>query len=951
MAVKSVMGDAAYTLIYEPSTSTKFTVNEFKTQLEKGDDESKIVTMRNILITMINSDPMSELLMHVIRYVMPSKNKDLKKLLYFYWEICEKYDSEGKLRHEMILVCNAIQRDLQHPNEFIRGNTLRFLNKLKEPELLETLVPNCRVCLEHRHAYVRKNAVFAIYSIYKVSDHLIPDAPELIHDFLNVESDATCRRNAFVCLSNLNREASLAYIQEQPLDSLDPLIQLAIIEFIRKDALQYSDLKSQYLQIVTSLLDISNTAVAYEAATTLSVLSSSPVAAKNAASKFVELAIKESDVNVKLIALERINELHFENEGVLDDICLDILKVLSTPSVDVRNKAIEIGLKLVSSKNVDDVIKLFKKELQKTASSNEDKNAEYRQSLINAIHSIAIKFHEIAASVVDLLLEFIGELNTTSASEVITFVKQVIEKYPDLRTNIISKLLVSLSNVKSGKVYRSSLWILGEYCFEESDIQLAWKHIRNSIGEIPILASEQKLNGADENGDVEEIKSAGKTGPKILADGTYATESALDTPEEKKLSTGKHSKTPIRSLILDGDFYLASVLSSTLVKLILRLNKVSERKDLINALKAEAMLIMVSILRVGETSYVKKRIDEDSSERIMSCVRFLSEGETDIKVLEEAFLDDTLTVFKQQIEEKLSKDLSSVDISNLKIENVDEPITFRQFSNKDTKVVDENDKELSAVQDGSKQKEDLSSRLNKIVQLTGFSDPVYAEAYVKVHQFDVTLDVLIVNQTTTTLRNLSVEFAALGDLKVIDKPTSANIAPHGFHRVQTTIKVSSADTGVIFGNIVYDGQHADESTIVILSDVHIDILDYIKPATCSETQFRKMWNEFEWENKISVNSTLSSLKEYLDELLKGTNMNNLTPGAVIGDCQFLSANLYSKSTFGEDALANLCIEKSAEGPITGHVRIRSKGQGLALSLGDKVATVARKNNNIAVAQV
>lgn len=935
---------AAYSLVYEPSTAPKWTSNEFKTQLEKGDDESKMVTMRNILITMINSNPMPELLMHIIRYVMPSKNKELKKLLYFYWEICEKYDAEGKLRHEMILVCNAIQRDLQHPNEFIRGNTLRFLNKLKEPELLETLVPNCRVCLEHRHAYVRKNAVFAIYSIYKVSEHLIPDAPELIMDFLSVENDPTCRRNAFVCLSNLNRDATLTYIQDQLLESLDPSIQLVIIEFIRKDALQYAELRPQYLQLVTSMLESSNTAVAYEAATTISVLSSSATAIKSAASKFVELAVKESDINVKLITLERISDLHVENEGVLDDICLEVLKVLSSPSIEVRNKALEIGLKLVSSKNVEDFIKLLKKELQKTTSSNEDKTNEYRQALISAIHVIAIKFHEIAASVVDLLLEFMGELSTTAASEVITFVKQVIEKYPDLRTNIINRLVLSLANVKSGKVYRGSLWILGEYSFDESDIQSTWKHIRSNIGEIPILAAEKKLNGVPDEEDEENVESSGSKGPKILADGTYATESAFEESSNAAKSA-KHLKTPIRSFILDGDFYLASVLASTLVKLILRLNMVSERKDLINALKAEAMLIMVSILRVGDSSFVKKKIDEDSSERIMSCIRFLSENQTDIKLLEEAFLDDTVKAFRNQMEE-ITEGIAGV--TPLVIEEVDQPISFRQLTNNDTKVVDSNEQELDAVQIGTKPKDDLSSRLNKIVQLTGFSDPVYAEAYVKVHQFDVTLDVLIVNQTTTTLRNLSVEFAALGDLKVIDKPTSNNIAPHGFHRVQTTIKVSSADTGVIFGNIVYDGQHADQSTIVILSDVHIDILDYIKPATCTEAQFRKMWNEFEWENKISVNSTLPTLKAYLDELLQGTNMNNLTPGAIIGDCQFLSANLYSKSTFGEDALANLCIEKSADGPIVGHVRIRSKGQGLALSLGDKVAAVARKTGGAAV---
>lgn len=910
--------------------------------------------MRNILITMINSDPMPELLMHIIRYVMPSKDKELKKLLYFYWEICEKYDSEGKLRHEMILVCNAIQRDLQHPNEFIRGNTLRFLNKLKEPELLETLVPNCRSCLEHRHAYVRKNAVFAIYSIYKVSDHLIPDAPELILDFLNIENDATCRRNAFVCLSQLNREASLLYIQEQQLESLDPLIQLAIIEFIRKDALQHNELRQQYLQIVTALLDFGNTAVAYEAATTLSVLSSSPASVKNAANKFVELAIKESDINVKLIALERISELHSENEGVLDDVCLDILKVLSSPSVDVRNKAIEIGLKLVSSKNVEDVIKLLKKELQRTTNSNEDKTTEYRQALISAIHSIAIKFHEIASSVVDLLLEFIGELNTSAATEVITFVKQVIDKYPDLRTNIINRLLVSLSNVKSGKVYRGSLWILSEYCIEEPDVQATWKHIRTNIGEIPILGAEKKANGFEAEEDDLEAKSENRsaTKPKVLADGTYATESAYDEPKkDSTVASSKHYKTPIRSFILDGDFYLASVLASTLVKLLLRLNKLSGRKDLLNALKAEAMLIMVSILRVGESSFVKKKIDEDSSERIMSCIRFLSEEETNVKLLEDAFLDSTIEAFHQQVDGQVEAEIEKLSSTHLNAEQVDDPIAFRQFSNKDAKVIGDDEKELMAVQGGSTQKEDLSSRLNKIVQLTGFSDPVYAEAYVKVHQFDVTLDVLIVNQTTTTLRNLSVEFAALGDLKVIDKPSSSNIPPHGFHRTQTTVKVSSADTGVIFGNIVYDGQHADQSTIVILSDVHIDILDYIKPATCTEAQFRKMWNEFEWENKISVNSSLPTLKEYLDELLKSTNMNNLTPGSIIGDCQFLSANLYSRSTFGEDALANLCIEKSVDGPIVGHVRIRSKGQGLALSLGDKVAAVARKNSNIAVTEV
>jgi coatomer subunit beta len=49
---------------------------------------------------------------------------------------------------------------------------------------------------------------------------------------------------------------------------------------------------------------------------------------------------------------------------------------------------------------------------------------------------------------------------------------------------------------------------------------------------------------------------------------------------------------------------------------------------------------------------------------------------------------------------------------------------------------------------------------------------------------------------------------------------------------------------------------------------------------------------------------------------------------------------------GEDALANLSIEKEGDdGPVTGFVRIRSRSQGLALSLGslkglNKVGEVA-----------
>ncbi|KAF7868367.1 hypothetical protein EAF04_004899 [Stromatinia cepivora] len=953
--------EQSYSLVHQDNAADVPTMSDLRTQLEKGTDESKVETMKRILTVMLNGDPMPQLLMHIIRFVMPSKYKPLKKLLYFYYEICPKLDASGKLKQEMILVCNGIRNDLQHPNEYIRGNTLRFLCKLRESELIEPCLAPTKACLEHRHAYVRKNAVFAVASIFQHSESLIPDAPELIAAFLETESDHTCKRNAFAALVSISHEKALAYLSSvfDGIPNADELLQLVELEFIRKDAVQNSQNKARYLRLIFDLLEAGASTVVYEAASSLTALTNNPVAVKAAASKFIELSIKEADNNVKLIVLDKVDLLRQKNEGVLDDLTMEILRVLSSPDIDVRKKALDLALEMVSSKNVEDVVLLLKKELSKTVDQEYEKNAEYRQLLIHSIHQCAIKFSEVAESVVDLLMDFIADFNNTSAVDVISFVKEVVEKFPKLRPSIVERLVSTLSEVRAGKVYRGALWIVGEYSLEANDIRDAWRRIRASLGEIPILASEQRLldeaTDGQEPKEPEQINGHSKAAPtgsrRVLADGTYATESALTSQSAvtAKLEAVKAAqKPPLRQLILDGDYYLASVLSSTLTKLVMRHSEISSDTARTNALRAEAMLIMISIIRVGQSQFVKAPIDEDSVDRIMSCVRSLAEVAQN-KQLESAFLEDTRKAFRDmvQVEEKKRAAKEAVEKAKSAVQ-VDDVVSIRQLAKKNTvDGADEIELDLEKATGGDSSVEDLSSKLSRVVQLTGFSDPVYAEAYVTVHQFDIVLDVLLVNQTTETLQNLSVEFATLGDLKVVEKPTTQNLGPHDFQNVQATIKVSSTDTGVIFGNVVYDGASSTENSVVILNDVHVDIMDYIQPAVCTETQFRTMWTEFEWENKVNINSKAKTLRDFLNQLMACTNMNCLTPEASLkGDCQFLSANLYARSVFGEDALANLSIEKEGEdGPVTGFVRIRSRSQGLALSLGslkglNKVVEVA-----------
>ncbi|KAI5209645.1 hypothetical protein AUEXF2481DRAFT_40976 [Aureobasidium subglaciale EXF-2481] len=941
--------DHAYSLVHQDNTADQPSLQDLKNQLEKGTDESKQETMKRILTIMLNGDPMPALLMHIIRFVMPSKSKALKKLLYMYYEVCPKHDAGGKLKQEMILVCNGIRMDLQHANEYIRGNTLRFLCKLRDAELIEPLLAPARQCLEHRHSYVRKNAVFAIASIYQHNEALMPDAPELLQTFLESESDATCKRNAFAALISISHDQALEYLSSvfEGIPNADELLQLVELEFIRKDAVTNSQNKARYLRLIFDLLEAKESTVVYEAAFSLTALTSNPVAVKAAAAKFIELSIKESDNNVKLIVLEKVNQLRRVNEGILDDLTMEILRVLSSPDLDVRRKALSIAMDMVSSKNVEEVVLLLKKELSKTVDEQYEKNNEYRSLLIHSIHQCAIKFSEVAASVVGLLMDSIADFNNASAVDVIQFVKEVVEKFPKLRATIVGRLVSTLSEVRAGKVYRGSLWIIGEYSLEANDIREAWKHIRASLGEIPILASEQRLLEEQPDGEPnlnDQVNGNAKTAPtgsrKVLADGTYATESALTSQSavKAKLEAVKAAqKPPLRQLILDGDYYLASVLASTLTKLVMRHSEISDDEARTNALRAEAMLIMISIIRAGQSQFVKHPIDEDSIDRIMSCVRSLAEF-AQKRELENAFLNDTRKAFRDMVnvEEKKRAEKDALSKAKNAIQ-VDDVVSIRQLSKKNAvDGADEIQLDLEKATGGDSATEDLSSKLSRVVQLTGFSDPVYAEAYVQVHQFDIILDVLLVNQTQDTLQNLSVEFATLGDLKVVERPTTQNLSPLDFLNVQATIKVSSTDTGVIFGNVVYEGASSTDQSVVILNDVHVDIMDYIQPAHCTETQFRTMWTEFEWENKVNINTKLPAnkgLRDFLKGLMKVTNMSCLTPDASLsGDCQFLSANLYARSVFGEDALANLSVEQEGD-TVTGFVRIRSRSQGLALSLG------------------
>ena len=186
--------------------------------------------------------------------------------------------------------------------------------------------------------------------------------------------------------------------------------------------------------------------------------------------------------------------------------------------------------------------------------------------------------------------------------------------------------------------------------------------------------------------------------------------------------------------------------------------------------------------------------------------------------------------------------------------------------------------------------------------------------------------------------------AVEGELKLVEKPQVANVAPMQSVNLRALVKVNSTEAGIIFGNLTYDTQRGGNVKIIPLNEIVIDTIEYIYPVLCTDSAFRKMWQEFKWENPIAVNSPCNDLIEFAKSISSKSNMQLLSPESIMRcSDSFLVCNLYAKSRFNEDALMNISIEKNDEG-ITGSIRIRAKSEGMAKCLGERISLLTRSSN-------
>ena len=61
-----------------------------------------------------------------------------------------------------------------------------------------------------------------------------------------------------------------------------------------------------------------------------------------------------------------------------------------------------------------------------------------------------------------------------------------------------------------------------------------------------------------------------------------------------------------------------------------------------------------------------------------------------------------------------------------------------------------------------------------------------------VHQYDIVLDVTVINRTAETLQNLCLELATMGDLKLVERPQNYTLGPGAQKSIRFAIITAAA---------------------------------------------------------------------------------------------------------------------------------------------------------------
>lgn len=371
----------------------------------------------------------------------------------------------------------------------------------------------------------------------------------------------------------------------------------------------------------------------------------------------------------------------------------------------------------------------------------------------------------------------------------------------------------------------------------------------------------------------------------VNQDGTYSVKTKANT-EAKNLRTILQSS--------QNDHYIALVLISAIAKLYNKIG-IPEATEKIRKLRNTLL---------GSNS------DKNSSDLSEFWIGANSDS---FKLLQDSG--------KKAFENKRQKETEK--IQKPKTVPADEPMQFTVLLNTAEAVPEKETKEITLP----------------VIQLTGPSDFLYIEASCSLKKFDRLYHFTMYNRTENVLTNVLVEFSAVGAISIMKRNESFSIPVGGYATIDATVMISAGSCGTLFGVVSFDfaGAGGSDHQFLPLSPIDIDPFFCFNPVEISQAEFREKWEESVWERKIDFKTEETDLIKYLNNVASKFKFGIVTPRqhleVTARSAGFITANLFTRSLFGEEVEMNISAKKGKDETITGFLRLRSQNEQIAFIFG------------------
>lgn len=441
-----------YTIISQEVVKNFLIHSEFLKMIKKSDKEKRIA-MESVIVLMLNGtcEVDDQILMGIIQFVFPVQtDKLLKKMCFLFFEICNKTQGKNrKLKEEVFLICNALRNDLHHPNEYVRGAILRFLTRTEEKELIEPLVQSIFECLEHKNAYVRKNAIITVSSLYKKKNSFFSDIPNTLSAILMKETDQKCQELLILFLIETKKESVALFVKREHklFLTMNSALQTAIIRFLKK---QSAEKETQSL--LHYLTESTSRSVSYEATTALLLITKTPSVIKEGIKRLIGIVIEEKKNNIKLFVLEKLKEIQKNSPGYFGDLVSEFTSEMFCSDKKVSFQATDLVLKELKTSTAVCIIDYLSDETFKW------KDSSSCELILSFICTCGIRFPIVTEKCIQLLVQQIK--NKTNGLSAVKHLRTVAAHVPEVQELVESIVMTNILKIKDKEIIGSFVQIL-----------------------------------------------------------------------------------------------------------------------------------------------------------------------------------------------------------------------------------------------------------------------------------------------------------------------------------------------------------------------------------------------------------------------------------------------------------------------------------------------------------